>query len=1438
MIDTGATASFLPRQGHILPTIKTPLKAQKSDTRTADNALLDCTHQISAKVAVWANKIVESEIRFRVMNNASHILGYDGLLGTDAIKALQIHVVPAKNTLVAKINDCVIGEERVDANRRRCAAASAVQIESPLDELLSIYADVFADQAISVMKTPPMRIPLIRMGAPKARLRRSSEEDIEEIRKQVNSMLDRSIIEPSISPFSANCHLVPKKSGQKRLVINYIPLNKIAEKDHYPLPQIADLLVHLSKAKFYCALDCTEGFWQIAIAPEERHKTAFITPHGQYQFTRCPFGFTNSPAIYQRAMNTIFKEGLYRRCVIYVDDILIYGSTKEETLCNLEWVLRKCRENCVKLKRSKCEFMRTKVSFLGFEVQSGHIAPALSKAEDWLKARPRDKNQVLAILGSLNYYSRFLADYSEKTYPLRQAIKNVPFNWTKECQDAVITLVNELREAEPQVLPDCNSPKVVEIAALEHSIEACCLTDDDKLIMRTSSLYSETEKRYTTPEKELLALVRAYDKFGPFLKGSTTVRSSCLALSPIMRLKEKPERVTRLLLKLPPDALFQLETNNALPDALHRSENPIDEVFYTDGACKDNGKEDCTASWAVVALYRPDLKASGLLVAERPSSQKAELEAARQACLIAKRECFRSIAIVSDSKYVVNSCSDWTHKWQSNGWKDNRGKEIQNKEELQQLLKAREGLNIQFVHVKGHQGDRYNEQADRLARLELEKLYSTCAVISEPPTWDQGSDEAIRTIMDKIESNDTVPGYVIENNLLWKTKNGIRQLVIPISQRLLLLKLAHDDPIYGAHLGVKKTKRKLENFYWSGKDRDIDRYIRSCDICQHHKAKKGKPYGKLRAIKTSALFERVHMDIIGPINCKPLGNRYIITAIDAFSRYAKAEVRKDVTTHDTLNFLKSIIQEHGPPDHLVTDNGPQFKSSIFTEYLELIGTKHHTTCEYHPQANGMDERFNATLLKLIRNLTKHGGTNLDRLTPWCVLAYNLTPHEATRMSPYTVMFGRLPRTPLEVADRETLPDSLEHDNIRQVASEHVDKSRTDMIRQYDKNRKDLTLQPLDMVMIKTRRVPRSESKKLYPKWTGPCCVLKLITHDDKPMAVEVLDSEDFRARRVPFCDIKPYYTKDNLEKIDLPGEKLVEHVLEITPVGVPPDFSPLQFLNLSSETHQQNSSQSTLSIPGIESLPSTSGRSDGSGKPAAASGDAIDRIQSPQLQDQIEPPSAPSLTTESGPIVESDRPGLQTDPSNDSRLILPEDVIREVDISWIKSIPTDPSKTTGRGGDSTPEQEGGCKSPHEMTEAAATAPSDLSAPEPSIRPVSGSSVGVSPEGSGLGCDKPLWWQAGCGDQVRCKSPLMAGELDGVDHVTAPINTSPSRARELLREQPLTLHPPAEEGSELNPYKECPSLSPIPTNPTGTNRTSTPKRRKSSRYRRQTTRYSP
>jgi len=1151
VIDTGASASFLPSEGVVVRQTEPALIQTETDTRIADNGRLDCTHVAYYDVQVWAGHLRKCHTKFYIINKSNHILGYDALFGTDIIKNLNMDIWVRKDVLVSSIENNIIGQEdTIDKYARHLGMISrpreSASSNVALNAILEKYQDVFSEIASGVMKTRAMEILLDSPEMPKAKLRRHSVDDISEIDRQVKSMLERKIIEPSISSYSSTCHLVPKKNGQKRLVINFIPLNRIAVKDHFPLPQITDLLAHLASAKYFCAMDCTEGFWQIPVAKQDRSKTAFITPQGLFQFRRCPFGFTNSPAVFQRAMNDVFQDGLYKRCVIYIDDILVFGTTETETLSNLEWVLGRCKQANIKLKLSKCQFLTTKVKFLGYEVSQGGIMPLKDKCSPWDKMRPQNMKEAQGFLGYINYYSRFIEDFSEKTHLIRRAIQTRPFHWTEQCEQTKKALLEELEASEPQIIPSAESPKVIELAVLDYSIEAMCMTEDNELIMRTSASLSSSQYNYSRLEKELLALARAYDKFGPFLKGNVIVKTSCILLQQTLKLKNKPERVARLLLQLPPDAMFNVETIDNVSSVIQRMTEPPEEVFYTDGATKSEPDKTMTASWAVVAVNRPELNTTGIL--KDSTNQKAEIEGVIQAISIAKRNGLRNIVVVTDSKYVANAYHKWIDRWENNGWLDNRNRPVKNEEAFKRLRDIRNGLDLNITHVKGHQGDKFNELADRMARERLLSCSNKCAAIYSPPELQQETDEELRMLKEKLKAGELVKNFSLKNEMVWAVHQDRERLLVPKSQRQLLLRLAHSDPIYGAHYGVKKTRKKLDHYHWPGIGTDVASFVSTCDTCQRNKSPKQKAYGKLMPIKTSNLFNRIHMDIIGPMTPSENGNKYIITGIDAFSRFGFARACKMPTADDIIAVLSDeVIYRHGPPENLVTDNGTQFTALRFKAFLAGLGIKHATTCEYHPQANGMDERYNGTLVKIIKNCVGTNKRTWDKVLATSVLAYNLTSNDSTQASPYTVVYGRWPRSPLNPVELETEVEVLDHDNVRTSALAHTQEAQDRMTHQYDKNKQDVSFSPLDLVMVKALSLGRTESRKFSAKWTGPHSVLRLLEHGGKPRALEILDKDRLKVRRVPFGSVKKYNPPTSSDGAMLPGDIIMTNLESFQP---------------------------------------------------------------------------------------------------------------------------------------------------------------------------------------------------------------------------------------------------------------------------------------------------
>ncbi len=175
-------------------------------------------------------------------------------------------------------------------------------------------------------------------------------------------MLQQGVIQESFSPWNSPLFLVPKKDGSLRAVIDFRRVNEVTVDDHYPLPVLRDLVMSLGWGnKFFCSLDLLSGYWQLPRAPESREITVFSTREGHFDFIRMPFGLKSAPLTFQRTMNSIFSGMLGKSIYIYLDDIIIDSIDTKSYLDTMKLVLQRLQESGLKVKLTKCEFLKKKI---------------------------------------------------------------------------------------------------------------------------------------------------------------------------------------------------------------------------------------------------------------------------------------------------------------------------------------------------------------------------------------------------------------------------------------------------------------------------------------------------------------------------------------------------------------------------------------------------------------------------------------------------------------------------------------------------------------------------------------------------------------------------------------------------------------------------------------------------------------------------------------------------------------------------------------------------------------------------------------------------------------------------------------------------------------------------------------------------------------------
>ena len=233
-------------------------------------------------------------------------------------------------------------------------------------------------------------------------------------------MLEKGIIQESVSPWSSPVVLVKKKNDQLRFCVDFRTVNQVTRKDSFPMPLVSDTLDALSGTQYFTTLDMKSGYWQIELRPSARERTAFVTHNGLYEFLVMPFGLTNSGASFQRLMGHYLRGLEYRFALIYIDDVIIFSKSIEDHLVHLEEVFRRLREANVKLNPGKCSFVKQKVDYLGHVVTPDGVSPNPDKIRVVQEfPTPTNLKELRNFLVRLaNYYRRFIKGFAHIASPL------------------------------------------------------------------------------------------------------------------------------------------------------------------------------------------------------------------------------------------------------------------------------------------------------------------------------------------------------------------------------------------------------------------------------------------------------------------------------------------------------------------------------------------------------------------------------------------------------------------------------------------------------------------------------------------------------------------------------------------------------------------------------------------------------------------------------------------------------------------------------------------------------------------------------------------------------------------------------------------------------------------------------------------------------------
>jgi hypothetical protein len=407
----------------------------------------------------------------------------------------------------------------------------------------------------------------------------------------------------------------------------------------------------------------------------------------------------------------------------------------------------------------------------------------------------------------------------------------------------------------------------------------------------------------------------------------------------------------------------------------------------------------------------------------------------------------------------------------------------------------------------------------REKRMNRRERLSQVEVGAQQMAKMQREDETLADIVQSAE-DQADDHYIISDGMEYrkgrtKELEAIEQLVLPRSCRPMVLQLAHAIPLAG-HLGKRKTtQRILRRFFWPGMYKDIADFCRSCEDCQKNTSSRGPKARLVPMPVVEKPFQSIAMDIVGPLRRSRAGHRYVLVICDYATRSPEAIALRSIDAEHIAEELLKLFSRVGITREMLTDEGTNFVSQLLKELYNLMKIEGIKTSPYHPQTDGLVERFNQALKGMLRRAAKEEGKDWDKLLPYLLFAYREVPQATTGFSPFQLLYGRHVRGPLDVLKESWEKKKKSSESIisyvmqvqerlmkmRHLVKDNVEKSQRAQKVWYDRNARERTLSPEDQVLI---LLPTSTSKT-WSKWQGPYQVIRKVgpvtyevhTHDKK-----------------------------------------------------------------------------------------------------------------------------------------------------------------------------------------------------------------------------------------------------------------------------------------------------------------------------------------------------
>ncbi|KAL7648346.1 UNVERIFIED_CONTAM: hypothetical protein RMT77_000252 [Armadillidium vulgare] len=879
----------------------------------------------------------------------------------------------------------------------------------------------------------PVRIPVRRFQGPLA----------QEIERECADLLESDIIRPSKSPYSAPVVPVRKPDGSLRLCIDYRKLNSVTKGDSFPLPNLIDMIYNMYGNTLFTTIDLIKGYYQVAMDPNSIEKTAFSTPFGQYEYLKMPFGVKNGPATFQRGMMIALAGLPWNKVMVYLDDIIVLGNDFNDHINTLEKVLMALGSNGYKLRPKKTRLCRSMVEFLGHRISNKGIQPLEKNLKGALEFPiPTTVKQLRQFLGMVNFYRRHIPNCSQIAQPLSAQTGGKTVTWTKECQTAFealkAALINPTLLGFPDYTPTA-SPLELYVDASNVGAGACLSQNQNGVhrpIAYISTTFSGPQKNYSTIDKELTALRWAVKSLKAFLKGvKFVIYTDHQPLIYLQNMSMVDGRVARTWEELN-EYNFEIRhitgKGNIIADTLSRSPVPDDsqiiEPDINSTICDYipsgfnlivvPGGGDALFKCFSMFLYgtmENHLEIRVTVVNElinhvgkyklQNSNIRKRLKLMTHRGQVPIPEVIDSFCNLYKSRVEVYYDDDKPIVHASH-FVDNVCR-----------LKCLGGIHYNYLEPISVTQSDTNEILIKIN--EIIPIYGDIEVshhnICELDIMnDQNEDHIIKSLIQQVSlkiPNNLWPEKLkifkshhrslsIINDILYHYREDpqTNQYVISFPMLINIVLKLHWNC---AHIGRNKLLELIYKYFWHPRTNQVVvDVVRCCPTCQRLKTHTSNIIPPTLKIVAKNPFDLVAMDLLQfPVTEK--GNKYAMVFIDHCSKWANVIPIADKQSLTVSMALKERILPFLPkiPNRMLTDNGTEFNNDNFRRVLNQFNIKHIRTSPLHPSSNGICERFNRSLIQLLKCLVLENETHWDEEIPSSVVIYNHTWHRALKMSP-------------------------------------------------------------------------------------------------------------------------------------------------------------------------------------------------------------------------------------------------------------------------------------------------------------------------------------------------------------------------------------------------------------------------------------------------------